>query len=107
MTGLLSMLALGAVCWVFRIAFIKLVPAERLPGSLQASLEQLAPAVLAAIVAVEIVGLVHHASPGNALQLLAAVAVIGLVARRTRSISIVCALGVGLVLILDLALTGL
>jgi branched-subunit amino acid transport protein len=107
MTALLSMLALGVVCWVFRIAFITLVPAERLPARLQAGLEHLAPAVLAAIVAVELVALVRHAQPVDAFALLAASAVIGLLAHRTRNLSIACALGVGVVLVLDLVASRL
>ena len=102
MIALLSMLALAAVSWVFRIAFITLLPAERLPARLQAGLEHLAPAVLAAIVAVELVGLVRGAQPVDALALLAAGAVIGLVAHCTRNLSIACALGLAVVLALDL-----
>ena len=102
MTAWASMLALGVVCWVFRITFVTLLPAERLPGRLRASLEHLAPAVLAAIVAVEVVGLVRGAQPADALALLAASAVIGVVAHRTRNLSLACALGLGLVLVLDL-----
>jgi branched-subunit amino acid transport protein len=104
MTAGISMLALGAVCWVFRIAFVTLLPADRLPARLRASLEHLAPAVLAAIVAVELVGLVRNAPPADAMTLLAASAVIGVVAGLTRNLSIACALGLGLVLILDLVL---
>jgi branched-subunit amino acid transport protein len=102
MTAWMSMLALGAVCWVFRIAFVTLLPADRLPARFRASLEHLAPAVLAAIVAVELVGLVRSATPADALTLLAAGAVIGVVAGRTRNLSIACALGLGLVVVLDL-----
>jgi branched-subunit amino acid transport protein len=102
MTALLSMLVLGAVCWLFRIAFVTLVPAERLPPRLQAGLEHLAPAVLASIVAVELVGLVRDAQPVDGLALLVAGAVIGLIAHRTRNISLACALGVAAVLLLDL-----
>lgn len=102
MTALMSMLALGVVCWVFRIAFVTLLPAERLPSRLQASLEHLAPAVLAAIVAVGVVGLVRGAQPVDALALLAGSAVIGVVAYCTRNLSIACALGLGIVVVLDL-----
>jgi branched-subunit amino acid transport protein len=107
MTALMSMLALGVVCWVFRIAFITLLPAERLPSRLQASLEHLAPAVLAALVAVEVVGLVRGAQPVDALALVAASVLIGVVAHRTRNLSIACALGLGVVLALDLVVPRL
>jgi branched-subunit amino acid transport protein len=99
---MIAMLLLGAVSWVLRIAFITLLPGDRLPARLRNSLEYLAPAVLAAIVAVELIALVRHAAPVDAVVLLAAGAVIGLVAYRTRNVSIACALGVGAVLILTL-----
>jgi branched-subunit amino acid transport protein len=102
MIALVSMLVLGAVSWVFRIAFITLLPAERLPARLQNDLENLAPAVLAAIVAVELIALIRDAEPVDAVVLLGAGVAIGLVAYRTRNISIACALGVGTVLILTL-----
>jgi branched-subunit amino acid transport protein len=104
MIALVSMVLLAAVCWLFRVAFVTLVPAERLPTGLRAGLEYLAPAVLAAIVAVEVVGMLSHSTPGDALPLLAAVVVTGVVARLTRSLSIVSAVGLGLVLLLDLVL---
>jgi branched-subunit amino acid transport protein len=104
MIALASMVMLAAVCWLFRVAFVTLVPAERLPAGLRAGLENLAPAVLAAIVAVEVVSMIGDATSGEALPLLAAVAVTGVVARLTRSLSIVCGVGLGLVLLLDLVL---
>lgn len=102
MIALLSMLVLGAISWVFRIAFITLLPADRLPARLHNHLEYLAPAVLAAIVAVELIALVRHAEPLDAAVLLAAGATIAVVAYRTRNISIACILGVAAVLILTL-----
>lgn len=101
MTALLSMVALGAISWVLRIAFITLLPADRLPARLQNGLEYLAPAVLAAIVAVELVALVRDAEPLDAMALAAAGAAIGLVAYRTRNVSIACVLGAAVVVILD------
>jgi branched-subunit amino acid transport protein len=102
MIALVSMLLLGAVSWVLRIAFITLLPGDRLPARLQNHLEYLAPAVLAAIVAVELTALVRDAEPVDAVVLLGAGAAIAVVAYRTRNISIACALGVGAVLILTL-----
>ncbi|TCO45607.1 branched-subunit amino acid transport protein [Kribbella antiqua] len=99
---MIAMLLLGAVSWVLRIAFITLLPADRLPARLKSGLEYLAPAVLASIVAVELVALVRDAQPADAGVLLAAGAAIGIVAYRTRNVSIACALGVGVVLILGL-----
>jgi branched-subunit amino acid transport protein len=103
MTALLSMLVLGAVSWVFRIAFITLLPAERLPARFQNALDHLAPAVLASIVAVQLVTLLRGASPAEASVLLAAAAVIGVTAYITRNLSIACALGLGAVLALSYA----
>jgi branched-subunit amino acid transport protein len=99
---MIAMLLLGAVSWVLRIAFITLLPGDRLPDRLRNSLEYLAPAVLAAIVSVELIALVRDAEPIDAAVLLGAGAVIGLVAYHTRNVSIACALGVGAVLILTL-----
>jgi branched-subunit amino acid transport protein len=42
------------------------LPADRLPARFQAGLEHLAPAVLAAIIATELVGLVAGAQPVDA-----------------------------------------
>ena len=98
MNALLSMVLLGLVSWVLRIVFITLLPAP--PARLQSGLEYLAPAVLAAIVAVELVTLVRDARPVDGVVLLLAGAAIGLVAYRTRNLTIACALGVGVVLML-------
>ncbi|TCM48143.1 AzlD domain-containing protein [Kribbella sp. VKM Ac-2568] len=100
MTALLSMLILGAVSWLFRIAFITLLPAERLPTRFQIALDHLAPAVLASIVAVELVTLLRGASPTQATALLAAAAIITAVAYHTRNVTIACALGLCTVLAL-------
>jgi branched-subunit amino acid transport protein len=101
MTALLSMLVLGAISWLFRIAFITLLPANRLPPHLQTALDHLAPAVLASIVAVELVDLIRGAPPVDAVALVAAGAVIAMVAYRTHNLSIACALGIAAVLALD------
>jgi branched-subunit amino acid transport protein len=101
MTALLSMLVLGAVSWLFRIAFITLLPADRLPPRLHNGLDYLAPAVLASIVAVELVDLIHDAPPADALALLAAAAVIAVIAHRTHNLTLACTLGIAAVLTLD------
>ena len=105
MTALLSMVILGIVCWLFRITFITLIPAERLPVRVQAGLEHLAPAVLASIVAVELLGLTRGAPPIHVTTLLASSVVLGIVAYRTRNLSIVSVLGVIPVVLLDLVFT--
>ena len=52
---MVAMLVLGAVCWLFRILFIVVIPAERLPEGVRDGLAHLAPSVMAALVAVELV----------------------------------------------------
>ena len=75
----------------------------RLPARLRNGLEYLPPAVLASIVAVELTTLVHDAEPLDVTILLAAAAAIGWTAQRTRNLSLACALGVAVVLLLAYA----
>src|SRR5947209_12605173 len=72
MTELVVMLALGAVCWVFRIVFVLLVPASALPARVRRGLDHLAPAVLAGIAAVELTSTVGHGDLRSGLLALAA-----------------------------------
>jgi branched-subunit amino acid transport protein len=102
MTAMIAMLALGAVCWVFRITFLALVPADRLPSRVSEGLEHLAPAVLAAIAAVEITDMLASANPSDGAGLVAGVIAVGLVAYRTRSLTTVALVGVAVVAVLDL-----
>ena len=103
MTALLALLVLGAVSWVLRITFVTVLPADRLPARVRNGLEYLAPAVLASIIAVELMHLVHNADPVDLTLLLAGSTTIAWVAHRTRNISLACALGVAVVLLLDYA----
>ena len=92
MTGLTAMLLLAAVCWVFRIVFIVLVPAHRLPSVARRALGHLAPSVLAALVAVE----TQASARGGGLTTLyvvGSVVVMALVVWRTHSL--VWAIGIG------------
>lgn len=97
-----SMLLLAGVCWVMRIAFVTLLPAERLPAGFRSALDQLAPAVLAAIIAVEVVGLLRRSTGPDLLLVAAAVVVIGATAHLTHSLWLVSVTGLTLVLVLDL-----
>ena len=101
MTALPALLAVGAVSWILRIAFVTVLPADRLPARLRDGLEYLAPAVLASIVAVELVALLRDTNPLDATPLLAAAVLIGIVAYRTRNLSLACLLGVATVLAVD------
>ncbi|TWD82781.1 branched-subunit amino acid transport protein AzlD [Kribbella amoyensis] len=102
--AVVSMVLLAGVCWVFRIAFVTLLPAERLPQTLRSALEHLAPAVLASMIAVEILGFFRHTSSGDAVEVAAAIVIIAAVARLTRSLWLVSVVGLGLVAVLDLIL---
>jgi branched-subunit amino acid transport protein len=106
MTELIVMGLLAAVCWIFRIAFITLVPAERLPAGLTRGLEFLAPAVLAAIAAVELVAVVRDGDLAGNAATAVAMAVVALVAYRWRNLSLTVAAGLVSIVIIDLFVLG-
>jgi len=102
MTELIVMGLLAAVCWIFRVAFISLVPADRLPAGLTRGLEYLAPAVLAAIAAVEVVAVVRDGDlDGNAATAVA-MAVVAVVAYRWRNLTLTVIAGLVSIVIIDL-----
>jgi branched-subunit amino acid transport protein len=102
MTALVAMLLLAAACWVLRILLIVLVPAERLPARLQQALGHLAPAVLAALVAVETDAAVSGSDPLVAVLVVGSLATAGLAVRLTRSLLLGIAIGGGAALAIDL-----
>jgi branched-subunit amino acid transport protein len=104
MIGFTPILLLAAACWFVRVTFIVFVPAERLPGRVTAALEQVAPAVLAALVSVEMVGVVQDSAPAAGLASLGCVAAIAAVAHRRPSLTVSAGLGVAAVLLIDLVL---
>ena len=105
-TPMVAMLLLGAVCWVFRIAFIVLVPAERLPARTQEALTYLAPSVLAALVAVELSGMTSAADVrGSALVLLTAVLVAAAV-RMTGNLAFAMGVAAASVALIDLGVVA-
>jgi branched-subunit amino acid transport protein len=104
MIGFTPILLLAAACWLVRVTFIVFVPAERLPGRVTAALEQVAPAVLAALVSVEMAGVVHDGAPAAGLASLGCVAAIAAVAHRRPSLTVSAGLGVAAVLLIDLVL---
>ncbi len=104
MIGFTPILLLAAACWLVRLTFIVFVPAERLPGRVTAALEQVAPAVLAALVSVEMVGVVRDSAPAAGLASLGCVAAIAAVAYRRPSLTVSAGLGVAAVLLIDLVL---
>jgi branched-subunit amino acid transport protein len=106
MKDLLPMLLLAVVCWGFRLLFIVVVPAHRLPATVTRALGFLAPAVLAALVAVETQSTASTGSPVVGAYVVVAVVLMGLVARRTRSLLWTITVGSAAVVLLDLVLLG-
>ena len=102
MTTVLAMLLLAAVCWVFRILFIVLVPADRLPAGARAALGHLAPAVLAALVAVEADATARGADLTTASLVIGSLLLAGLAIRLTGNLLLAIGIGVGAALLIDL-----
>jgi branched-subunit amino acid transport protein len=104
MTALLAMVCLGLASWVLRSLFIVLVPAERLPAAVRSALAHLPPAVLAALVSVEVAGALGGLDLVRAAFVLTALVVAGVVVRLTRSMGLGVAIGLVAALLLDLVL---
>ena len=101
-TTMAAMLLLGAICWLFRILFIVVVPAERLPEGVRDGLGHLAPSVMAALVAVELVGMTSRSSlPASALVLVTAL-VVGALVRATGSLILAIGAAAAAVAVIDL-----
>jgi branched-subunit amino acid transport protein len=106
MTALVAALLLALVCWVLRVLFVAVVPASRLPAGVREALDHLAPAVLASLVAVELVGVVRGSPVTTALLMLTGIVVAGLLARRTGSLALAVGVAAVVALVVDLALAG-
>jgi branched-subunit amino acid transport protein len=104
MTDVTPMLLLAAVCWGFRILFIVLIPAHRLPTVVTRALGHLAPSVLAALVAVETQSAAAEGSPAVAAYVVASVLLMGAVVWRTRSLLGTVVTGAAAVVLLDVVL---
>jgi len=87
-----------------RLAFIVFIPAERLPGRVTSALNQLAPAVLAALVSVETVGVVRGGDLGIGLVSLGCVTVIGIAAHRRPNLTISAGPGLAAIVLIDVVL---
>ena len=105
MTAFAATLLLALACWLLRILFIVVVPAERLPDTFRDALQFLAPAVLASLVAVGLVGAVRGSDLGAALVMVGAIGVAGLVVRRTGSLALAVGIGALAALVVDLVLS--
>jgi branched-subunit amino acid transport protein len=102
--GLTAMLLLAGVCWVFRILFIVLVPAHRLPATVRRALGHLAPSVLAALVTVETRSAATGVDLPVALYLVGSVVGMALVVWRTGSLLGAIAVGAAAAVLLDLVI---
>jgi branched-subunit amino acid transport protein len=104
MSAVVAMVALALACWVFRVLFIVLVPAHRLPAVVTRGLAHLAPSVLAALVVVETRATAAEGSPAVAAYVVGAVVLMVLVARRTGSLLWTIGVGSTLAVLLDLVI---
>jgi branched-subunit amino acid transport protein len=104
MTDLLGVLALGLACWVLRVLFVLVVPADRLPPIVAEGLRHLAPAALASLCAVELTGALHGTSAPSAMASVGVVGAAAVVALVTRSMSWTVLAGIAAVLAVDLVL---
>ena len=104
MTGLVPVLLLAAASWLIRLTFILFVPAHRLPGRFTDALNHVTPAVLAALVSAETVGVVRSGSAASGLAVLGCTAVIAAVAHRRPSLTVSAGLGIAAVVLLDIVL---
>jgi len=105
-TALLAMLGLAAVCWLFRIVFIVLVPAHRLPALARRALGYLAPSVLAALVAVETQASATQDGPAIGVYVVGSVVAMAWMAWRTRSLLWTVGVGAAAAVLLDLVVLG-
>ena len=102
--ALVAMAGLALASWLMRAMFIVLIPAERLPQGLRDGLTHLAPAVLAALVTVEVAGAVQGLDAARAALLVGSVVVAGIAVRLTGSLGLAVGIGAAAALLLDLVL---
>jgi branched-subunit amino acid transport protein len=92
MTALLIVLSASLATWLLRILFITVLPAERLPARVQRAFDDVAPAVLAAIVVSHVV---RAGGPGEIpWPTLGAVLAAAAVAWRSRNLALPVVIGV-------------
>jgi branched-subunit amino acid transport protein len=103
-TAVAAMVALGLICWVLRLLFIVVVPAERLPARVREALGHVAPAVLAALVAVDATSTARGGGPSVVAAVVATLLVVAAVVRRTGSLSLAVGISLAAALLLDLVL---
>ncbi len=103
-TALVAMAGLAFASWLMRALFIVMIPAERLPQALRDALTHLAPAVLAALVTVEVAGAVNGLDTPRAALLIGSVLLAGIAVRLTGSLGLAVGIGAATALLLDLVL---
>ena len=101
MTALAAMFALAGISWVFRVMFVVVVPASRLPDRVREALGHLAPAALAALVTVEVAATLPGSGTVTQLAILGCVVLVAVVARLTRSMALSMGVALAVVLVLD------
>ena len=104
MTGFAPIFLLAVGCWLLRVIFIVLIPGELLPPRVTSLLGQLAPAVLAALISVEITTAARGDNAGITVIGLACLTGIAIVARFRPSLTISAGLGLAAIALLDLVL---
>jgi branched-subunit amino acid transport protein len=103
MSDMATLLVVAALTWLLRINLLVLVPAARLPAGLRAALDHLAPAVLAAMLALQFADSVTATGGGiDWILTLAAAALITAVSYRSGSLAIPAAVALAAVLFIDL-----
>ena len=96
------MVLFGVVCWVLRVFFVIVVPAEHIPPVMRRALQHLAPAVLTAIGAVEVTSVLSAAESVASSLAVAAMALVAGVADRWRNSGLTMIVAVVAILVLDL-----
>ena len=102
---MLTLLLLGIGCWLLKVLFVAVVPAERLPDRLRAALDHLPPAVLAALVVSSAATAVRGDAARTVAVAVAALVVVGLVHRRGRRLLVAIGIACAAVVLVDLVLT--
>ena len=100
MMPVLALALIAVLTYALRTCFVSLVPASRLPTRVRAALDDVAPAVMAALVATHLAhgqG-VSGVRPTDVVATVAA----GAVAWRTQNLAATCVVGVGVAAVLRL-----
>ena len=98
MPAILALVAIVLLSYALRTCFITLVPASLLPGRVRGALDDVAPAVIAALLATQL----HRGQAQGMLQPTdtLALAVAAIVAWRSRNLALTCGLGMATAIVL-------